>query len=391
MIIQTQAKVVRSILYVMAIGNFAVGIGSLVVAGVLQPMANDLNVTFQQIGLLITIYALAYAIGSPLIIAFTGSFDRRNLLLFGLLLATLGNFVTAFSPNYSVVFTARIFIALGAAIFTPIASAVAATISQAEERGSAIALVFAGFTAATALGVPLGTYIGLNVGWRMSFVMVAILALISLLAVWQIVPTGIQTAKVDLGVFRRAMNSPVIVGLLLVTMFQLAAQLSLFTYLTPYLQARTSLGAVGITLLFLCNGVAGFFGNLLGGYLSDYIGAKMTTLIFLILLALSFPLVPLVENSLLIGALALGTWGAFGLGFNAPQQTRLIGIAPSLASAVLGLNASFLYLGISAGSALGGQISQRFGIEVLPWLALGLTILTILTFGLTYSAKENDA
>ena len=168
-------------LYTMAFGNFAVGIGSLVVAGVLQPMADDLSVGMDAIGRLITIYALAYAIGSPLLIAITGRFDRRTLLIIGLIMAAIGNGITAIAPNYGTVFWARIFIALGAALFTPIASTAAAVLSSAEERGQAIALVFAGFTAATALGVPLGTYIGLNLGWRLTFALVGVIAAVSIM------------------------------------------------------------------------------------------------------------------------------------------------------------------------------------------------------------------
>ena len=130
-------------LYSMAFGNFAVGIGSLIIAGVLQPMADDLNVSLGHIGQLITIYALAYAIGSPLLISFTGGVDRRLLLALGLGLAVVGNAITAFAPTYEVIYAARILIALGAAIFTPVASTVAAVISPPEERGKAIALVFA--------------------------------------------------------------------------------------------------------------------------------------------------------------------------------------------------------------------------------------------------------
>ncbi len=378
----------RLALYAMAFGNFAVGIGSLVVAGVLQPLADDFSVSLAAVGQLITIYALAYAVGSPLLIAFTGGANRRLLLIVGLLLALGGNVLAAVAPNYAVMYTARIIVALGAAIFTPVASTVAAVTSSTEERGQAIALVFAGFTAATALGVPLGTYVGLNVGWRLTFGMVALLAAVGAVLVLRFVPGDVEAPPVNLGVFYRVLRNGWLLLVLLVTMLQLAAQLSLFTYITPYVESRTALGATGITLLFLTNGVAGFFGNLWGGSLSDRIGARRTVLLFLLLLAAAFVVVPFIGQSVLIGAVAIAVWGAFGLGFNAPQQTRLVQLAPESASAVLGLNASFLYVGISLGSTIGGRVIAGSGLDALPWTALALTLATLVLFGVSYQAEE---
>lgn len=378
----------RFALYAMAFGNFAVGIGSLVVAGVLQPLADDLSVSLAAVGQLITIYALAYAIGSPLLIGITGNVNRRLLLIIGLLLALGGNILAAVAPNYAVMYAARIVVALGAAIFTPVASTVAAVTSRAEERGQAIALVFAGFTAATALGVPLGTYVGLNYGWRLTFGMVALLAALSVVLVLRFVPNEVEAPQVNLRVFAQVLRNGWLLLVLLVTVFQLAAQLSLFTYITPYVESRTTLGATGITLLFLANGVAGFFGNLWGGALSDRIGARQTVLIFLLLLGGAFIAVPFIGQSVLIGAVAIAVWGAFGLGFNAPQQTRLVQLAPESASAVLGLNASFLYVGISLGSAIGGQVIAGPGLDALPVTALALTAATLVLFAISYRAER---
>ena len=188
-------------LYAMAFGNFAVGIGALVVAGVLQPIAASFETSLSSVGLLITIYALTYAVGSPLVIAFTGRRERRTLLVVGLGAVVLGNALVALAPSYAAVFLGRIVTALGAATFTPVASAVAALLSPPEERGRAIALVFAGFTAATALGVPLGTYLGLVVGWRLTFGVVAALALLAGSFVLRLVPAHVDAPQVNLVVF----------------------------------------------------------------------------------------------------------------------------------------------------------------------------------------------
>jgi DHA1 family inner membrane transport protein len=170
---------------------------------------------------------------------------------------------------------------------------------------------------------------------------------------------------------------------LAVTLVQMAAQLSVFTYVAPYVQERVAVGAVGITLLFLANGAAGFAGNLGGGRLADRIGTGRTIALFLGVLVAALAVLPVVGRSLLLGAVAIAVWGYVGLGFNAPQQAHLVGLAPELANAVLALNASFLYLGISLGSFLGGEVVDAGQIRNLHWLAVGLAVSAAVIFAVT--------
>ncbi|MEM7117765.1 MAG: MFS transporter [Chloroflexota bacterium] len=374
-------------LYAMAFGNFAVGIGSLVIAGVIEPIAAEFQVELSAIGQLITVYALAYAISSPLIIAFTGGIPRRLMLAIGLGLALFGNGLAALAPNYTIMYVARIITALGAAIFTPLAAAVAAALTEPQNRGKAIALVFAGFSAATAIGVPLGTYVGLNFGWRITFVAVAVLALVGTVLVYQDLPAHIATPPVNLASFGHVLRQGPLLIILLVTLIQLAAQISLFAYITPFISQLTALGTTGITLLFLANGTAGFAGNFIGGDAADRIGPRRTMLVFLLLLIVALTALPLIEQSLALGVALIILWGVVGLGFQAPQQTRLVQLAPQLSSAVLGMNASFLYLGISLGSYLGGIFVNRGAILQFNWLSGGLAAAAFAVFLVTWSIR----
>jgi predicted MFS family arabinose efflux permease len=367
----------------MASGNFAVGIGALVVAGVLQPLADTFAVSLSTVGLLVTVYAVTYAAGSPLIIVFTSAAERRVLLAVGLAAVAAGNLLVAAAPVYGLVVAGRLVTAVGAATFTPVASAVAAHISPPAERGRAIALVFAGFTAATALGVPFGTYLGLVVGWRLTFAAVALLAVLAVGFVMVFVPHRVDAPPAGIRVFGRALRQPLLMATLAVTLVQMAAQLSVFTYVAPYVQERVAVGAVGITLLFLANGAAGFAGNLGGGRLADRIGTGRTIALFLGVLVAALAVLPVVGRSLLLGAVAIAVWGYVGLGFNAPQQAHLVGLAPELANAVLALNASFLYLGISLGSFLGGEVVDAGQIRNLHWLAVGLAVSAAVIFAVT--------
>lgn len=378
----------QSALVAMAMGNFIIGIGSFIVAGVIQPIATDYSVSLEAAGFLITFYALAYAIGSPLLIWLTGKMDRRHLLLGGLILALIGNALAAIAPTYGFMIAARIIQALGAAVFTPTASTAASLLTKPEERGKAISIVFAGFASATALGLPLGTYVGLTFGWRITFGVVAFLALIAIIANYIWVPAQIIAPPADLAIFKKILADRSLTLMLLITSTQVASQIILFTFVTPYIELKTALGAAGITFMFLANGVAGFFGNLWGGNLTDRIGARKTTLLFLLLLLGAFLLFPLIETAVWIGAVSIAVWGLVGIGFNAAQQARLVTAAPHFSSAILGLNASFLYFGITIGSILGGFIVNRDGLAQLPAFAAGITLLSILIFYGTYQVEN---
>ncbi len=375
-------------LYAMAFGNFAVGIGALVIAGVLQPIAATFVTPISTVGQLITIYALAYAFSSPLLIALTGPVSRRLMLTIGLGLALAGNLLAALAPSYAVLYMARILTAFGAAIFTPLAAATAATLSGPKDRGKAIALVFAGFTAATALGVPLGTYVGLSFGWRLTFGLVAGLALLGAVAVYTAVPRQVATPPVALQSFVRVLRNVPLLVVLTVTLVQLTAQLMLFTFIAPWLEQYLGLGATGITLMLLAFGVASFIGNFVGGYGADRIGTRPTLLVFLLALTGSLFALPVMARWPVLGVLVLMLWGMVGLGFQAPQQVRLVGLAPQLQTAVLGLNASFIYLGISLGSYLGGVAVDQRGLASLNGLGGALGIVTVVIFALTWSFES---
>lgn len=127
--------------------------------GMLNPMAEGLGLSVSEAGWVLTVYALAYAVGSPVVVALSGAWTRRFVLAFGLLAFCIASAISAFSPDASVLFAARILAALGAGLFTPVAASVAAIMSQPEQRGKSLAAVFFGLTLAQVISVPVGSFI----------------------------------------------------------------------------------------------------------------------------------------------------------------------------------------------------------------------------------------
>jgi MFS family permease len=175
----------------LALGTFAVGTESFMIAGLLPGMAADLAVTLPQAGQLVTAFALAYALSSPVLTALTGRIERRSLLIGAMLAFAAANVLAWTAPGYLQLMAARILLAFAAGLYVPGANALASTVAAPERRGSAIAIVNGGLSLAIALGVPLGALVGDGMGWRTTFGGVAILAALAALGLAYGLPKGI--------------------------------------------------------------------------------------------------------------------------------------------------------------------------------------------------------
>ena len=335
------------------------------VVGLLTPLASDFGTSPGAAGFVLTVYALAYAVLSPLLVSLTGALGRRRVLALGLALFAFGMALSAASSSLTMLYAARFFAAAGAGLFTPVAAAVAAGLSPPEARGRALAAVFFGLTLAQVLGVPAGSWVAYTFGWRVAFWIVLVLAMAGLWLVWHRVPAGLGFRPVSLGDLGRTLHDgPVMLAVLFTASF-LGGIYVVYTFLAPMLEATMGFGRDGITAVLLVFGAGAVVGNVLGGWLADRIG-PVRTLAFLclgqIVLMPVFSALPLPVWALFtLGAL----WSVFGWSFMAAQQVRLLAVAGDRAPVVLALNAAAIYVGAAAGSALGGVVLDRAGLSAL--------------------------
>src|SRR5712671_327238 len=183
-------------LYWLALGTFAIGTEGFMIAALLVPIATDLRVSVVQAGLLVSIFAFAYATSSPVLTVLTGRVDRRRLLISSMLLFAFLNIGAAMAHSFAALAAARVLLAFAAGLYTPNANALAGALVPAKQRGRAIAVVNGGLTAAIALGVPLGAVVGERFGWRMTFVGVGVLSAIATAGVAHGLPRGVGSALV---------------------------------------------------------------------------------------------------------------------------------------------------------------------------------------------------
>ena len=361
-------------LWALTLGNFAVGTGSLIVAGILPAIASGLGTSVAVAGQLVTIYGLALAIGAPLLAMATGRIERRPLMLGGLGVFVLACLAGAFATNFTMLALSRALAGVGAALFTPNAAALAAQLAPPERRGRAIALVFAGFSLASVVGVPLGTCVGGEFGWRSAFVLVAALALLAIILLAKTLPRGVPVAVVARRSWFRLFRQLAPMLAVTATALNMAGQYALFTYIAALLAQLHGIGSTGLSALLVWFGVAGVLGNAMAGRLVDRVGAARVATFGIGVLLTAFMIMAYSGVPLLLTIVAMGLWGGAAFAISSAQQVRVVNQDPRLASATLALNTSALYVGQAGGAMLGGIAISLVGLQSVHWT--GVMLLT---------------
>ncbi|MEM1077098.1 MAG: MFS transporter [Pseudomonadota bacterium] len=368
-------------LFYLTLGNVVIGTGTMVMSGILDPIAADLGITVSAAGQVTTVYALAFAIGAPVMATLTGRFDRAKVMAAALLLFAVASLLSALAPNYAILMAARVLGGLAAAIFSPTAVAVAASLVPPEQRGRAIALVFGGMTIASVFGVPLGTWVGLALGWREMLAGLSLASLGAMAALWWGVPKGLMLPPASLSRWGAALRQPTVGLLLGVTAFQIGGSFVLFAFFGPYLSDVTGLAPDGIAGMLFVFGLASLIGNFAAGWAVDRYGAGLVTHGSVALTALSLLALMGTAGNIVAAGAAIILWGATVFGINTAQQARLVEAAPDYATVILPANSSILFAGQALGAALGGLVVAWGGLAVLPlvggvvvFMALGLSI-----------------
>jgi MFS transporter, DHA1 family, inner membrane transport protein len=356
-------------LLVLALGMFALGTDSFVVAGLLPEIAHGFNVGIGAAGQMTTVYALTYALLAPTIAALAAHVPRKQLLLGGLAVFVIANLGTAVAPTFALALATRALAGLGAAMFGPTATGSATVIVPPERRGFAISVVITGMTISTALGAPIGAMIGSLSNWHWTMVFVAALAAASGFGVLALLshipmPPPVSLAK------RLAPLADTRVGLTLATTFLfMSAAMTIYTYLSVVFDRAIGGNPALLSGFLVLWGAAGTVSNLMVGRLVDSIGTRKVLVTMLSILIADFALLPWTSAHLWTAIPAVIIWGACGWGLLVPQQHRIAGIAPALAPLLMGLNNSASFLGTTAAGLIGAAGLHLVGSHELGFAA----------------------
>lgn len=352
-------------LYALTAGAFGIGVTEFVIMGLLIEVGADMGVSIATAGLLISGYALGVVFGAPTLTVLTGRWPRKSVLAGLMAIFIIGNAICALSPNYTILMIARIITALAHGTFFGVGSVVATRLVAPDRRASAIAVMFTGLTVATVLGVPFGTWLGQQFGWRSTFWAVSAVGLAALAVILALVPK--ESGQTEVSDWRKDLKAisrlPVLLGLL-TTVLGYAGVFGVFTYIAPLLTRVAGLADTSVSPVLLVFGIGLIAGNLLGGRLADR-NLRLTVLGTLTLLGLTLLLMPAGFQNPVLAVVFVGLLGVTAFATVAPLQMWVLGKTEGAGEQ---LASSFNIAAFNLGNALGAWVGG-LAIEHGPGLA----------------------
>ncbi|WP_079912009.1 MFS transporter [Paenibacillus sp. 32352] len=377
--------------YVLALISFLVGTSNYIVSGILDRIAETLGTSVAAAGQLITVYSLAYAVGTPILMALTAKMDRRKLLLYSLGLFIAANLLTFILSGFGFFIAARIITALGAGVVTVNALSIAAKIALPGKQASAIANVTMGITASLIIGVPLGRMVASAFGWKAIFLAIAIVGGLAMLVIAAVIPRMQGDKPVPLIKQFALLKKPQVLVALAITFFWLGGYSLAYTYLSPFLLKVTHLNESLISAALFMFGIASLIGSKVGGYSADKRGIKNTLVSGMVLHVISLILLSLVGHSVIAVFAILILW-SFAAWSSAPaQQFNLVSLVPESSGVMLSLNSSMMQLAMAVGAGIGGLIVNRVSLASITWFGvLGVLIAIIAVVVLSSMASRHS-
>jgi MFS transporter, DHA1 family, inner membrane transport protein len=369
----------RVALLALALGGFAIGTTEFVAMGLLPEIAGGVGVSVPTGGHVVSAYALGVVVGAPVLAGLGARFPRRTLLVALMVAFAAGNLLSALAPSYGLLVGARFLAGLPHGAYFGVAALVAADLAGPERRARAVSRVLLGLSVANVVGVPVATWLGQTLGWRTAFGAAALLAALTAVSVWRVIPwTGADPAaslRRELGALRRpqvwlALGTGAIGG---------GGMFAVYSYISPILTGRAGLAASLVPVVLAIWGLGMVCGNVVGGRLIDwrpvtamYLGfALMSTVFALFALTSQTPVTAALTVFLLGGASILPT----GL------QTRFMDVAGDAQTLGASLNHSAFNIANALGAWLGGLVlSAGLGLTAPMFVAVGLSLGGMLVF-----------
>ena len=365
-------------LLALALGGFGIGLTEFGIVGLLPEVAADFGVSTPVAGYLISGYALSVAIGAIALTLALMRFDRKKVLLALMVLFIAGNLLSALAPTYAVLLAGRIIAALCHGAFFSVGAVVASELVPPQRRAGAISLMFGGLTLANVLGVPLGTFLGQQLGWRSTFWAITVIGLVAMAGIALLVPSTPAPANTSVRGELAAFRRPQVWISIAVSALTFAGVIGGFTYIAFTLTQTSGFATTMVPWLLVLFGVGTFIGNIVGGKTADRSLTASLTL-NLVLLALVLAGFALTAQSQVLTIVWLFLMGAVGLAAAPGLQVRIMRYAPDAPTMASGANIAAFNVGNALGAWLGGlAIAAGFGAVSPLWVGAGTTVVGIL-------------
>lgn len=367
----------QSRLIILIAGNFFVATSFFSVTGLLNEIAAALSVTVAQAGYLIAAFALTAAFCAPVLATAGSRIDRRKLLTTSMAICALANVFCALSQTYGQLMAGRVLAAITSAVYTPQVAATVSMLVSEEERGPSLAKLMMGWAIGSVAGAPLVVLIGTSFGWRASLAAIGVASGITAVLIWRAVPSNVNVPALNWQRWIEVVRSKPLMLLTATTCLNAVGNMIVFSYLAPIMRALHGISGQVLASLYFVNGLGGLIGNVWSVRLIRRTGAGRIAVVSGIFIALTFLVWPLAAMSLAAIFFLQVVWSLATGGFPSSQQTRLVMVNPSLASATIAMNSSVGYLGTSIGTMLGATAWDLVGPRYLAWVGFVFVLASL--------------
>ncbi|MYR06214.1 MFS transporter [Gordonia sp. SID5947] len=377
-----QRSIRRWAILALALGGFGIGTTEFVAMGLLPNIADTLGVSEPTAGHVISAYALGVVVGAPLIAALTARMSRRTLLI-GLMVAfTVGNLATVLAPTYGLLIAARFVAGLPHGAYFGVAALVAAHLAGPRDRAKAVGKVMLGLSVANVLGVPMATWLGESLGWRVAFALVVVIGLATIVALVRNLPDladmPVTNPVTELGALAR----PQVWFTLLIGVVGFGGMFAFYTYLNSALTNVTGISVSLVPFALMLFGLGMVVGNVAGGILADR-SVPLGILIGLVATGTSLALFALTLQNAWAAMFLSFAIGLSGASTIPALQTRLMDVADDAQTLAAALNHSALNIANALGAWLGGVvIAAGHGYRAPSMLGALLAIAGLLVLAL---------
>ncbi|MEK4404245.1 MFS transporter [Sporosarcina sp. FSL K6-6792] len=381
-------------LLALAVSAFAIGTTEFISVGLLPLISQDLDISVTTAGLTVSLYALGVMIGAPILTSLTSRMPRKTLLLWIMIVFIIGNGIAAGATSVTVLLMARVISAFAHGVFMSIGSTIAADLVPENRRASAISIMFTGLTVATITGVPFGTFIGQQFGWRFAFVAIVVIGIIGFIANSILVPSDLrQSTPTTIRDQVKLITNSRILLVLTITALGYGGTFVVFTYLSPLLQTITGFKQGTIVIILLVYGIAIAIGNMIGGKLSNknpigslfYMFIAQAIVLFILTFTAPFKVVGLV-TILFMGLFAFMNVSGLQV-YVVMLAERFVPSAVDVASA---MNIAAFNAGIAMGAYVGGVVTDSIGLIHTAWIGGAMVLIAAILTGVSRALERKD-
>jgi len=362
----------------LSLGGFSIGMTEFVMMGILPDIAQAMHISIPTAGHFISAYALGVVVGAPLLVALTGKLPPRQILALLMGLFAFGNALSVLVPNYELMLLTRFISGLPHGAFFGVGAVVAGRLAAPGKEAQAVSIMFAGLTVANIIGVPIGTYLGHTFSWRIPFVLIVVVALLTVLSVrrWMPdLPAKETNLRQEFQAFTR-LEPWLIIG---ITVLGNGGFFAWFSYIVPLFTEVAGFSASTVTFLMVLAGVGMSLGNLLGGWLTDRMSPLRATTWLLAAMTVALLVTPFAAHHQLPTILMTMLTGALAFSTAAPIQMLMIRAAKGSEMLASSLSQSGFNTGNALGAYLGGlPIAAGLGYTSPEWVGAALVVGGIL-------------